>query len=80
MQLSKELSGTLHFDTLMRTIYSTDASIYKQLPLAVAYPKSKADLKTLVSLGFLDKIQVNKKKQNFIKSREFDKVLKKYNL
>ena len=32
----------------MRTVYATDASIYKQLPLAVAYPKDKSDLKALI--------------------------------
>jgi Fic family protein len=41
---------------------------------------ARADLKTLVTLGFLDVIQVNKKKQNFIKAIDFDKVLKKYQL
>jgi len=46
--LSNKFSGTLHFDALMKTIYSTDASIYKQMPLAVAYPKSKADIQALI--------------------------------
>jgi len=41
---------------------------------------ARSDLKTLVNLGFLDAIQVNKKKQNFIKAKDFDKNLKKYNL
>ncbi|MBN2165982.1 MAG: DeoR family transcriptional regulator [Marinilabiliaceae bacterium] len=41
---------------------------------------ARADLKTLVSLGFLEVIQVNKKKQNFIKAKEFKKVIKKFNL
>jgi len=41
---------------------------------------ARSDLKTLVNLGFLDVIQVNKKKQNFIKAKDFDKNLKKYNL
>jgi Fic family protein len=40
---------------------------------------ARADLKTLVNLGFLDVIQVNKKKKNFIKSSDFEKTLKKYN-
>ena len=39
---------------------------------------SRTDLKSLVDLGFLDIIQVNKKKQNFIKSQNFEKVLKDY--
>lgn len=41
---------------------------------------ARTDLKTLVELGFLEIIQVNKKKQNFIKSRKFNDVLTQYNL
>ena len=37
---------------------------------------ARTDLKSLVKLGFLDVIQVNKKKQNFIKSKDFDRILK----
>ena len=39
---------------------------------------ARTDLKTLVELGFLEIIQVNKKKQNFIKSDNFDVVLNKH--
>lgn len=39
---------------------------------------ARTDLKTLVELGFLEVIQVNKKKQNFIKSNNFEVVLKSY--
>lgn len=39
---------------------------------------ARTDLKTLVELGFLDMIQVNKKKHNFIKSDNFDKKIRKY--
>lgn len=31
-------------------------------------------------MGFLEVIQVNKKKQNFIKSKKFDEILKKHQL
>lgn len=41
---------------------------------------ARSDLKTLAELGFVDIIQVNKKKRNYIKSDNFNKVLKKYNL
>ncbi len=41
---------------------------------------ARSDLKGLVELGFLEIIQVNKIKQSFIKSAEFDLILKKYNL
>lgn len=36
---------------------------------------ARTDLKTLVELGFLEVIQVNKKKQNFIKSKNFIEIL-----
>lgn len=41
---------------------------------------ARSDLRILVNMGFLEIIQVNKKKQNFIKSRNFENVLKKYNI
>lgn len=41
---------------------------------------ARSDLKNLVDLGFLEIIQVNKKKQNFVKSREFDNIVAKYKL
>lgn len=46
--LSKQLEGTLHYDDLMKTLYATDASVYRMLPLAVAYPKNKEDIKKLI--------------------------------
>jgi Fic family protein len=41
---------------------------------------ARSDLKTLVTLGFLEIIQVNKKKQNFVKSKDFDLIMKKNKL
>lgn len=41
---------------------------------------ARSDLKMLVQLGFLDIIQVNKKKQNFIKTKDFDKVMSRYGI
>lgn len=41
---------------------------------------ARMDLRTLVELGFLEMIQVNKKKQNFIKSKKFNDILDRYNL
>jgi Fic family protein len=39
---------------------------------------ARSDLKSLVEFGFLQVIQVNKKKQNFIRANKFDDLLKKY--
>jgi hypothetical protein len=44
-QLAGQLEGTLYYDNTMRTLYATDASAYRELPLAVAMPKSVADIK-----------------------------------
>jgi Fic family protein len=41
---------------------------------------ARADLKALVELGFVDVIQVNKKKQHFIKASRFEDNLKKYKI
>ncbi|MBI5541328.1 MAG: HTH domain-containing protein [Bacteroidia bacterium] len=40
---------------------------------------ARADLKSLVEFGFLEIIHVNKIKQNFIKSKNFERILKRYN-
>ncbi len=46
--LAKELEGTLHYSDTMRRLYATDASAYRELPLAVAIPKSKTDIHRLI--------------------------------
>ena len=50
-KLAKSLEGDLFFDKTMRTLYATDASSYRELPLAVAIPKTKQDLSTLISFA-----------------------------
>ena len=50
-QLSKELTGDLFWDTTMRSLYATDASAYREMPLAVAIPKSKEDIRKLIAFA-----------------------------
>jgi FAD/FMN-containing dehydrogenase/Fe-S oxidoreductase len=50
-QLAARLTGELHFDATMRTLYATDASEYQELPVAVALPKSEADLRELIAFA-----------------------------
>lgn len=50
-QLAGQLQGDLFFDKTTRTLYATDASSYREMPLAVAIPKSKADIATLISFA-----------------------------
>ena len=50
-QLAKKLSGELFTDNTIRTLYATDASAYREMPLAVAMPQNIEDLKTLISFA-----------------------------
>ncbi|WP_250436419.1 FAD-binding and (Fe-S)-binding domain-containing protein [Hanstruepera flava] len=50
-KLNELLEGELHFDDLMKTLYATDASVYRMLPLAVAVPKNENDLKCLIDFA-----------------------------
>jgi len=49
--LANELQGELHFDDLHKSIYATDASVYRKLPLAVSFPKNKEDIKKLIQFA-----------------------------
>ena len=50
-QLRKQLRGDLFTDSTIRTLYATDASAYREMPLAVAIPKSADDLKILIAFA-----------------------------
>jgi hypothetical protein len=47
-ELSAIIEGEVHFDDLHKSIYATDASVYRKIPLGVAYPKNNADLKKII--------------------------------
>ncbi|CAL2101384.1 FAD-binding protein [Tenacibaculum sp. 190130A14a] len=49
--LEKSLTGELFFDDLHKNIYATDASVYRKIPLAVAYPKNKKDIQQLIEFA-----------------------------
>ncbi|HEU5079085.1 MAG TPA: FAD-linked oxidase C-terminal domain-containing protein [Opitutaceae bacterium] len=46
--LAEKLTGELYHDSMMRTLYATDASEYQELPAAVALPKTEDDLRELI--------------------------------
>ncbi|MEM8523711.1 MAG: FAD-linked oxidase C-terminal domain-containing protein [Bacteroidota bacterium] len=50
-QLAQSLSGELYYDQLLRVLYATDASVYRELPLAVAIPKNKTDIQKLIAFA-----------------------------
>lgn len=47
-KLKGDLEGDLFVDKLMTTLYATDASVYRKMPMAVAYPKTEEDIRKLI--------------------------------
>lgn len=54
-QLAQQLDGDLFDDSTMRTLYATDASAYREMPLAVAIPKTTNDIKKLIAFARSEK-------------------------
>ncbi|MEQ6121700.1 FAD-linked oxidase C-terminal domain-containing protein [Reichenbachiella sp. MALMAid0571] len=50
-ELQSSLDGELFFDETMRKLYATDASAYREMPLAVAMPKNESDIKLLIAFA-----------------------------
>jgi len=49
--LAKDLDGDLFLDDTIRTLYATDASAYREMPLAVAIPANTHDLRKLIAFA-----------------------------
>jgi FAD/FMN-containing dehydrogenase/Fe-S oxidoreductase len=49
--LGSTLQGTLHTDTVMRTLYATDASAYREMPLGVVIPETQEDLEKIIQFA-----------------------------
>lgn len=49
--LKDQFDGDIFTDFTQRTLYATDASVYREMPLAVTRPKSKEDIKKLIALA-----------------------------
>jgi len=54
-QLAAELEGEFYSDNVIRTLYATDASAYREMPLAVAIPRSINDIKKLIAFAITEK-------------------------
>lgn len=50
-KLAEQLDGDLFFDETIKTLYATDASAYREMPLAVAIPKTQKDLLKLIQFA-----------------------------
>lgn len=46
--LQASLEGEVHWDSIQRKLYSTDASEYQEMPQAVAFPKTEEDVAKLI--------------------------------
>lgn len=57
-QLRTELDGVLYTDETTRKLYATDASAYREIPLAVAYPKTEEDIVRLIRYAAKNKTSV----------------------
>lgn len=55
-ELKENFSGEILSDKTHKILYATDASAYREIPLGVAYPKNKNDLKELISFAIKNKI------------------------
>ncbi|NQX80924.1 MAG: FAD-binding protein [Flavobacteriaceae bacterium] len=47
-ELENSLDGELHYDKLHKSIYATDASVYRKIPQGVIFPKNEEDLKKII--------------------------------
>ena len=67
--LAQEIEGQLYDDKLWRSIYATDASVYREMPLAVCYPKNENDLKKLIKFA-----KAQKTSTKFSKLHGYNKI------
>jgi len=49
--LSSQLEGDLYTDFSMRLMYATDASVYREIPMAVIRPKNTEDIKKVINFA-----------------------------
>ncbi|SHI39481.1 FAD-binding and (Fe-S)-binding domain-containing protein [Aquimarina spongiae] len=45
------LEGEFKLDSLSKRLYATDASVYRRIPIAVAFPKTTLDLKKIIAFA-----------------------------
>ena len=58
LKLREALKGELFLDDLYKSIYATDASVYREKPLGVCYPKDLSDLKKIILFAREHKIGI----------------------
>jgi len=56
--LDEKLEGELHCDAMMKSLYATDASVYRELPLAVVLPKNSLDIQKVIQFTQKHKLSI----------------------
>ncbi|HQI44866.1 MAG TPA: FAD-binding oxidoreductase, partial [Bacteroidales bacterium] len=56
--LQSQLNGELFSDNARKIMYATDASAYREMPVAVAYPKDKEDIKKIIAFALANKTAI----------------------
>src|SRR5665647_3910484 len=56
--LGNSLEGEIKHDKITTTIYATDASVYKEEPSAVAWPKTVSDIRKILDFATKEKSSV----------------------
>ncbi len=57
-QLESKLQGEFYHSDTMRRLYATDASAYREMPLAVAMPKDESDIKLLIDFAIQNHVSL----------------------
>ncbi|MFO7933810.1 MAG: FAD-binding oxidoreductase, partial [Bacteroidales bacterium] len=55
-ELQARLDGDLHTDRIRRILYATDASDYREKPMAVVYPRHEQDIRELIRFAAREKV------------------------
>lgn len=56
--LKNKLDGQLHTDIKTRILYATDASVYREIPIAVALPKNNNDIQKIIAFASANALSV----------------------
>ena len=54
----EDLEGEVETSALHRSVYATDASVYREIPLAVCYPKTESDIQKIIQFASKNKIGI----------------------
>lgn len=54
--LADSLQGTVYTDQVMRTLYATDASAYREMPLGVVIPETIEDIQKIILFAYQNEI------------------------